>query len=495
MDELSKSLAPSPEPHKQFLLTPPKLISAVILLIVAVYTSISFYQNWWPWNVYIVVDPAYTTAPSATPEWKTFIGETVYTNDGSTSFSIMYPPDWKLIDNTLYPFGENEDKGIETRIILGAGGHGAPEHQREVVFPSGTARYYWQASDEWVSGYATFEKNNATYIFEVRSMPSDKSLEYERIFNQILSTFKFIEPIDESGPFQCDEKNGCYGTVNVTGYTKIEHRVCPPDSPCGTDVDYVLFYITKVDDQNFSDYLKEGSGNAFLNQGSFGLGCYQQDSSRIYSVNFSDKGTAQNIITGSDMEKLLKSTEQNPVSLQATKAVFSAGRGAPECYSYFRNFQLVEPVDASTWKTYRNELFEVKYPANWHKEGFTEQLFLSNEKIMEQQQDLIAGQILMDFTKKIIFANYYPAEIKDFQSYLTWWIEQTSVDGRQVYFTKIKLGEIEAYKANYFEDVDNVTAYAINEKNQGDFMFIVVYGSKQSAQLVEKIISTFKFTK
>lgn len=126
-----------------------------------------------------------------TSNWKVYTGETSYTQDGSTIFCVKYPAEWLLKGKTLYPYGENADKGLESTIVLGAGGHGAPEAQEIKKFSGGEAKYYLTSKKingvDYLSGYATFQfANKPSYIFEVNHLlPKD-----QQIFDQILSTFK-----------------------------------------------------------------------------------------------------------------------------------------------------------------------------------------------------------------------------------------------------------------------------------------------------------------
>lgn len=128
------------------------------------------------------------TLTGETANWKTYRGESVYTNDGSSMFTIRYPSDWLLEGNILYPFGK---KDLAYKIVLGAGGHGGPGPQETKTFPGGSAKYYWNKNEFAAGGYASFAADNKNvYIFEV-TVPKDKEVEYQKIFDQMLATFKF----------------------------------------------------------------------------------------------------------------------------------------------------------------------------------------------------------------------------------------------------------------------------------------------------------------
>lgn len=128
-------------------------------------------------------------------KWKTYQGETMYTRDGSTSFMIKYPPQWKLDKNMLYPLeidtNENPYSGKNPVIILGAGGHDGPANYQTKNYPAGKAKYYWKvSSDNKAYGIASFSINDRDYIFEALRIPGDKSKQYELLFNNMLTTFK-----------------------------------------------------------------------------------------------------------------------------------------------------------------------------------------------------------------------------------------------------------------------------------------------------------------
>lgn len=124
-----------------------------------------------------------------TSSWKTYSGQTAYTTDGSSSFSIKYPSDWLLVGNALYPFGQNKDEGAVTKIILGAAGSdsgGTTNGTKQ--FPAGTA-YFTTLTDPIYGVYEkfSFPKNNIAYIFDVRNLP----LNLVPTVEQMISTFKF----------------------------------------------------------------------------------------------------------------------------------------------------------------------------------------------------------------------------------------------------------------------------------------------------------------
>ena len=126
-----------------------------------------------------------------TTNWKTYIGETSYTFDGSSKFSIKYPPTWQSEKGsnsccaTLYPEGKGTDLGLTPRIILGAGGHGMPKPTEEKLFPAGKATY-WRIEnmDGTLALVASFSKGDISYIFEGQSLLP----KHEELFLEMMRT-------------------------------------------------------------------------------------------------------------------------------------------------------------------------------------------------------------------------------------------------------------------------------------------------------------------
>ena len=83
----------------------------------------------------------------------------------------------------LYPLGKLEDKGLETRIMLGAGGHGWSGKVEKKIFPAGETNYSWVNSGQQISAFASFEKNKQTYIIEIVNLPSVYEKEYKSLFD------------------------------------------------------------------------------------------------------------------------------------------------------------------------------------------------------------------------------------------------------------------------------------------------------------------------
>lgn len=150
-----------------------------------------------------------------------------------------------------------------------------------------------------------------------------------------------IDKPDDPQPFQKHIQSGTFfGTLNLIGYLDIRTKVCEPGNMCGQTVEYASLVITESDRDLIYEFIGRNEGNSFIAPNGIGLGCYQKDQNRIYSTNFGDVGQAENIVSGSDLEKLLSSNIDNLVKMQITKPLWTSGSGAPDCYSHFREFEV-----------------------------------------------------------------------------------------------------------------------------------------------------------
>jgi len=162
-------------------------------------SKLSLKQNWFWFDTFDQILSTFKFTENSdksisTSDWKTYIGETAYSTDGSTKFSIQYPQTWAIKNNILFPLGDvNADiqNYAAPYIFLGRGGHGGSVGEIiSKTFPAGTARYAWNTS-----GFAAFDKNNVSYIFEAYyyGKPSNLTIqEFQQIFDKMLSTFKYL---------------------------------------------------------------------------------------------------------------------------------------------------------------------------------------------------------------------------------------------------------------------------------------------------------------
>lgn len=152
-----------------------------------------------------------------------------------------------------------------------------------------------------------------------------------------------VRTINISEPFQPtpNENGEYYGTLTLTGYLNMDHRICKENEPCNKTVDYASLIVVSTNNNLIYEYMKLNKGNAFVDENSIGIGCYEKNNKRIYSINHSNYGSFDNIIIGSDLEKILQSNINNPITIQLSKSYLTVGSGAPECYSHFRLFEIL----------------------------------------------------------------------------------------------------------------------------------------------------------
>lgn len=146
----------------------------------------------------------------------------------------------------------------------------------------------------------------------------------------------------ESEPFQKSDRYGFFGTATLKGYLDIRRIECEPGGMCEKTRDYAYFAIEGTDNSLIYDWLREYDGNTYVQRNMLGLGCYEPAQNRIYSVNESDTGLVDNIISGDSLARLLAASKSNPVRIKITKPIYTGGRGAPDCYAHIRNIQVLE---------------------------------------------------------------------------------------------------------------------------------------------------------
>lgn len=143
--------------------------------------------------------------------------------------------------------------------------------------------------------------------------------------------------------FQVDKDGNFFGILTLNGYLKTETRVCNPGDMCGETVEYSSFVFDMASTNNdaIKQFVKGNLGNSYVGEGQIGLGCMQTDRNRIYYENDADSGYVTGTITGDDYFKLRASSKDAPVQLKFTREFYTGGRGAPDCYSHFRNFDVL----------------------------------------------------------------------------------------------------------------------------------------------------------
>jgi hypothetical protein len=152
---------------------------------------------------------------------------------------------------------------------------------------------------------------------------------------------EFPYPDETKTPYHISEVYGALGTITLKGYMEIEKRVCNPGDVCSATVDYADFVFSKSDNPNAPDALFNGYNNPFVGPGRVGLGCYEKAKKRITYQNDSDRDSYQGTISGNDLSELLASSTSKLVDLKFTAMVHMTGKGAPDCYSAYRYFDVL----------------------------------------------------------------------------------------------------------------------------------------------------------
>jgi hypothetical protein len=148
-------------------------------------------------------------------------------------------------------------------------------------------------------------------------------------------------PQPTTGAFQKDSQGNYFGTIILTGYLDIQKRVCNPGDMCGNTVDYAYFVFGNTDNQAIKEFTGSQSGNSFVSGDRVGIGCQLKDIKIIRYENFADSGEMVGEIKGGDYNNLIAATKAKPVQLKMTRELYTSGRGAPDCYSHFRDFDVL----------------------------------------------------------------------------------------------------------------------------------------------------------
>lgn len=179
-----------------------------------------------------------------------------------------------------------------------------------------------------------------TYHYKITAIDASGKIIQESPISSISISFPDYDK-EALKPFQKNDQYDYFGTLTLTGYLKVEKRVCNPGDMCEKTRDYTVFVFNQTTSKEIYNFLATHEGNSFIESNGVGIGCYEKDLGRIYSQNEGDDGMVENIITGNNLQSLLNSNEKNQIKLQLTKPIYTSGRGAPDCYSHFRNFNVI----------------------------------------------------------------------------------------------------------------------------------------------------------
>ena len=186
-------------------------IVIILLIVAAIVGGILFYQKQTAQNTILNKDQSLYSGPPKTEKklvaeqipdnWKTFSAK-----DYDIYFSLKYPDDWKAVDQygkrVIYYTAEDK-KQYEIEVCAVARGIQPPP--REVEQTAGEAldsnglvilKQTWKFKDTnavyFVDG--DIAHSNSNVLCKVRfNLPENNQEKYLKIFDQILSTFKFLD--------------------------------------------------------------------------------------------------------------------------------------------------------------------------------------------------------------------------------------------------------------------------------------------------------------
>lgn len=174
----------------------PILVLVGVLILVAVGGGAYYLgtiKNKSPIQNQATISPAKPSpSPAETANWKTF---------QSQKFTFMYPSDWLIEDPK--PYGQlarltYKEGGNEYKFIIETGGRGGPEadkiERQQLTFEGFKfSRQTWiNAGRPFFISFAPDEGGFEFFNHVEISLPPENADKYIKIFDQILSTFKFI---------------------------------------------------------------------------------------------------------------------------------------------------------------------------------------------------------------------------------------------------------------------------------------------------------------
>lgn len=132
------------------------------------------------------------------------------------------------------------------------------------------------------------------------------------------------------------------GVVEVIGYSEVvEKGESDVDENTGKKYNYVYFHIKETKSKEFKNFINSINGNSYVLADAIGLGCIIDNEIKYY--NSSDKnGDKEYFLSNEDSNKIINSTETNPVKLKLERLVYSSGSGAPVCYSHITNIEVID---------------------------------------------------------------------------------------------------------------------------------------------------------
>lgn len=125
--------------------------------------------------------------------------------------------------------------------------------------------------------------------------------------------------------------------MTLRGYLKTEDRPCAWVEDGSCEVTYATFVVLDADHRAFPNWMEDMGQNAFAGESGIGVGCYDEAAGEITYINDGLDGAVEGTISGADFNDLAESSPNNLVTVRVARFGSPGGRGAPECYSHFRN--------------------------------------------------------------------------------------------------------------------------------------------------------------
>ena len=104
---------------------------------------------------------------------------------------------WTIDGWHIYPEGKKDTSvpvDYNSPVIdLGAGAHGQSDFEDIYkIFPAGKAQYVWSSDfiKRGSGGYGIFRLKDTDYIFQIRGINAENQKDMQRIFDEMLYTFK-----------------------------------------------------------------------------------------------------------------------------------------------------------------------------------------------------------------------------------------------------------------------------------------------------------------
>ena len=124
--------------------------------------------------------------------------------------------------------------------------------------------------------------------------------------------------------------------VEARGHVVLEERktaFCEENCPVYT---YVFFIFEQ--NKELQNFVQKNLENAFVKKNAIGIGCVNDEG--VYYYNDSDIGTKEETLPINISNRLLQSSKENKIDVQFRREINSSGKGAPSCYSHFRDFSI-----------------------------------------------------------------------------------------------------------------------------------------------------------